>query len=212
LDRPPVTDTPAQPRLILASASPRRQAILREAGFDFEVHPADINEDQYPPNLLPADVAQHLAVAKADVVAARFPDDVTLAADTVVAFGDRLLGKPADADAARAMLTLLSETTHVVITGVCVSRPATQFKRSTRAMSAVRMRRLSPAEIEKYVASGDWQGKAGGYGIQDADPFVTRMSGSHTNIVGLPVHIAKDLLGAAGVYPNKGNPSSTHTA
>jgi septum formation protein len=191
------------PRLILASASPRRQSLLREAGFEFEVHPANIDEENYPPNLLPPDVALHLAVAKADVVAREFPGDVTLAADTVVAFGDKLLGKPPDPAAARAMLELLEGTTHIVITGVCVSHPAAEFKRSTRVMSAVRMRRLSASEIDRYVASRDWEGKAGGYGIQDSDPFVTRMSGSHTNIVGLPITTAKDLLAAAGIHPKK---------
>jgi septum formation protein len=151
--------------------------------------------------MLPADVAQYLAVAKADAVAARFVSDVTLAADTVVAFGDRLLGKPPDPRAAKEMLELLSGTTHVVITGVCVARPAADFKRFTRVMSAVRMRRLSAGEINRYVESRDWEGKAGGYGIQDSDPFVTRLSGSHTNIVGLPITTAKDLLASAGVYP-----------
>src|SRR4051812_29253653 len=79
------------PRLILASSSPRRQLLLREAGYEFVIHPADINEENYPAGMLPSDVAKHLAVAKADVVSALFPTDVILAADTVVAFGDRLL-------------------------------------------------------------------------------------------------------------------------
>lgn len=201
----PVGEEPPAAKLILASASPRRQSLLREAGFGFEVHPADINEEEYPAGMLPADVAQHLAVAKAEVVAARFPSDVTLAADTVVAFGDKLLGKPPDPQAAKAMLELLEGTTHIVITGICVMRPTMDFKRFTRVMSAVRMRRLSASEIQRYVNSRDWEGKAGGYGIQDSDPFVTRLSGSHTNIVGLPITTAKDLLASAGIYPKGKN-------
>jgi len=193
------------PRLILASASPRRQSLLRHAGFEFDVDPAEIDESAYPPSLLPSLVALHLAENKARAVSARHPDDVVLAADTVVAFGDQLLGKPADANHARKMLQLLSGTTHLVITGVCVTRRSTNFFKSTRVMSAVRMRFLTPAEIEQYVASGQWEGKAGGYGIQDQDPFVTRTAGSHTNIVGLPMSTSRALLAEAGITPRAAN-------
>lgn len=189
------------PRFILASGSPRRQQLLRDAGFEFVVIPADINEDDHPPNLLPADLAEFLAAQKAHAVARKHPHDVVLGADTVVAFGDMVLGKPRDADDARRMLQLLAGTTHVVITGVSVVHAAAgQFTRA-RVMSAVRMRDLAPAEIDRYVAGGQWQGKAGGYGIQDDDPFVTRLSGCHTNIVGLPVPETKRLLAQAGVVP-----------
>ena len=84
------------PRLVLASASPRRQQLLREAGYAFLVRPANVDEDDHPPRILPADLAEYLAVQKASAVAAQFPDDVVLAADTVVAFGDKPLGKPAE--------------------------------------------------------------------------------------------------------------------
>ena len=191
----------AGPRLILASASPRRLDLLREAGYEFEVDPANIDEENVPPNLLPAQVAVRLADAKALAVAQRHPQDVVLAADTVVAFGDMLLGKPADPNHATRMLTLLSGTTHIVITGVCVIHQAANFHKSMRSMSAVRMRFLTKEEIEAYVASGGWQGKAGGYGIQDPDPFVTRISGSQSNIVGLPMNVAKQLLTEAGINP-----------
>lgn len=187
------------PLLILASASPRRQSLLREAGYDFLVHPADVDEEQYPANLLPAEVAVHLATLKAQHIAADYPDAVVLGADTVVAFGDQLLGKPADADDARRMLKLLSGTTHIVITGVAVIHKSMAWMRTARAMSAVRMRPLTRGEIETYVAGGDWRGKAGGYGIQDSDPFVTRVSGSHTNIVGLPMEATIQLLDEAGI-------------
>ena len=192
---------PPSPRLTLASASPRRQDLLREAGYDFVVDPADINEDDHPPGLLPADLAAYLAAQKANAVARRRPDDVVLGADTVVAFGELILGKPRDPDDARRMLRLLSGTTHVVVTGVAVIRAATGLSLGSRVMSAVKMRDLSADEVERYVAGGQWQGKAGGYGIQDNDPFVTRMSGCHTNIVGLPVPETKRLLAQAGVTP-----------
>jgi septum formation protein len=189
------------PRFILASASPRRQALLRDAGYVFEVDPPEVDETP-PPGLLPSKVALHLAQVKATAVAARHPDDVVLAADTVVAFGDTMLGKPVDAADARKMLKLLSGTTHIVITGVCVTRvsePA--FFKSTRVMSAVKMRQMTPGEIDRYVESKEWEGKAGGYGIQDKDPFVVRQSGSHTNIVGLPMSAARQLLEEAGIKP-----------
>lgn len=187
--------------MILASASPRRQELLRDAGYDFTVDPADVNEDDHPPGILPAELAEFLAARKANVVARRHPDAVVLGADTVVAFGDTVLGKPRDAGHAREMLALLSGTTHVVITGVAVVRAAAHLFFASRTMSAVRMRDLTPDEIDRYVAGGQWQGKAGGYGIQDNDPFVTRMAGCHTNIVGLPVPETKRLLAQVGVTP-----------
>jgi septum formation protein len=189
------------PRLILASASPRRQSLLRDAGYTFESDPAHIDEETYPGDLTPPQIAGYLAIAKAQAVAARHPDDVTLGADTVVALGNLLLGKPLDAADARRMLALLSGTTHHVTTGVAVLRPSLQFHRTATVTSTVRMRPLSPPEIDAYVATNQWQGKAGGYGIQDDDPFVTNMSGSLTNIVGLPMETVTDLLSAAGIFP-----------
>ena len=191
------------PRFILASASPRRQDLLRDAGYAFDVDPADIDEDDYPQGMLPTAIAMRLAEAKARAVAARHPNDVVLAADTVVAFGDSPLGKPGDPAHARRMLQLLSGTTHVVVTGVCVMRQDPLFFKAARVMSAVKMRVLTPGEIDRYVASNEWQGKAGGYGIQDKDPFVVRLSGSHTNIVGLPMTVTRKLLEEAGITPEK---------
>ena len=193
---------PSLPRLILASASPRRQSLLRDAGFSFAVHPADIDEANHPPGLTPPALAEFLANAKADAVAARYPDAVTLGSDTVVALGNHLLGKPTDAAHAFRMLSQLSGTTHHVLTGVAVLRPATGFRRSCVVTSTVRMRLLTADEIHRYVAGGQWEGKAGGYGIQDDDPFVTKMEGSLTNIVGLPMEAAVELLREAGIEPN----------
>jgi septum formation protein len=186
--------------------------LLREAGYAFEIDPADVDEEHFPRDLLPSQVVTYLAKAKLNAVLLRHPDDVVLAADTIVAFGDTILGKPADAQHARGMLKLLAGTTHIVISGVAVGRTSTAFERTDRVMSAIRMRRLSEQEIEAYVLSGAWQGKAGGYGIQDADlhagmlpsgqePFLQRVDGCHTNIVGLPMKLTKKLLESAGVYP-----------
>ena len=191
------------PRLILASASPRRQSLLRDAGYEFDVDAAEVDESAHPPGLLPAQVAMYLAEAKAKAVAMRHVEDVVLAADTVVTFGDQILGKPSDSAHARAMLELLSGTTHLVITGLCVMNLMSQFQRTTRVISAVRMRPLSRAEMDHYISSGDWEGKAGGYGIQDPDPFVTRQAGSRTNIIGLPMSTVRQMLAEAGIQANK---------
>ncbi|MGE5611586.1 MAG: Maf family protein [Bacillota bacterium] len=188
------------PRLILASASPRRQQLLRDANYDFTVQPADVDESAAP-NLLPVELARHLSMIKAAAVAAQFPDDVILAADTIVAFGDKALGKAADVVEARRTLTLLSGTTHIVITGVTIIHQSSGYQSTRHAMSAVHMRRLSLQEIQEYLASGQWEGKAGAYGIQDPDPFVTNMAGSLSNIVGLPMELTATMLTDAGILP-----------
>lgn len=189
------------PRLILASASPQRHSLLRDGGFSFDIHPANIDEESFGDEMPPSELARRLALAKAEAVAALFPDAVVLGADTVVAFGEQILGKPQDAQHAAEMLQLLSGTTHLVITGVAVVHRAARFSANLRIMSAVRMRTLSVHDLENYIATGQWRNKAGGYGIQDTDPFVTRISGSHTNIVGLPMTATRDLLATAGVFP-----------
>ncbi len=150
---------------------------------------------------MPTELARQLALAKAQRVSAEFPEDIVLGADTVVAFGDKAMSKPVDADDARRMLSLLAGTTHIVITGVAVVWQQQKIELVRHAMSAVHMRPLSPAEIEEYVAGGQWQGKAGGYGIQDNDPFVTNMAGSHTNIVGLPMETTSEMLTQVGISP-----------
>lgn len=190
----------ASRRLILASASPRRRQLLEEAKFDFVIEPADIDEENHPP-LAHGDLAEWLAVAKCAAIADRFPSDVVLAADTVVALESQILGKPRDVTHAREMLGQLSGTIHEVITGVAVACRANSLKLDARVHSTVQMRKLLPSEIDDYVASGQWMGKAGGYGIQDADPFVTRISGDLTNIVGLPMQRTIELLAAAGIRP-----------
>lgn len=186
---------------VLASSSPRRQELLRDAGYDFEVDPSNVDEEEYSPEVLPTDLAMKLARIKSHAVATRRPRDIILAADTVVALGDRSLGKPKDALHAKYMLKLLSGTTQIVITGVSITCRATGYVDEKRVMSAVMMRLLSTKEIDAYVESGAWQGKAGGYGIQDNDPFVTRTGGCYTNIVGLPMKTTKLMLAAAGVMP-----------
>lgn len=185
-------------KLILASASPRRAHLLDQAGYRFDIEPADIDESTVP-FTSPSEYAQRLAVLKAETIATSCPDDVILAADTIVALGERVLGKPTDANHAREMLQLLSGTTQIVITGVCVMRKSAGFQLTTRVMSSVKMDALKPEQIEAYIATGEWEGKAGGYGIQDNDPFVKRVSGSHTNVVGLPMETVTKMLTRANI-------------
>jgi septum formation protein len=190
-------------QFVLASRSPRRESLLREAGYQFIIDPADVDEDDYPPEVMPADLASRLARMKSFAVAARRPNEIVLGADTVVAFGDKVLGKPKDAADAKRMLRLLSGTTHVVITGVSLICRDKDFHEEKRELSGVRMRELRDDEIEKYVQSNEWVGKAGGYGIQDNDPFVKCMWGCHSNVVGLPMKLVQVMLSSAGIFARK---------
>ncbi|MBY4892717.1 Maf family protein [Rhodobacteraceae bacterium N5(2021)] len=184
-------------RLILGSGSPRRVEILAVLGLTpDDIRPPDIDEDPLP-NELPKPYVDRIVRAKADAVH-RDPGDVVLCADTTVALGRRILGKPADADQARAFLTLLGGRRHRVLTGIAVK---TDDKLMTRIVeSRVKMKRLSKVEMDGYIATGDWQGKAGGYAIHGpAGAFFPWISGSHSAIVGLPMVETANLLQAAGI-------------
>ncbi len=182
-------------RLILASASPRRQRLLREAGYDFEVieSPLPEPEDELP-FLAPAKQAEALAYFKARSVADANPDCCVLGADTIVSVGGRVLGKADDSRAARRMLRMLSGTRHAVITGVALVGPG-RTRLIASDVTYVTMRRLSEEEIASYVASGEWVAKAGAYAIQEtADRFVESLEGSFSNVVGLPVELTKRMI------------------
>ena len=185
-------------RLILGSASPRRKEILAQLGIVPDlILPTDIDEDPRKGEL-PLPYAARLAREKALAVPAA-PEDIVLCADTTVALGRRILGKPADAGEAAAFLMALGGRRHQVITAVAVRRGERVLARES--VSAVKMKRLSDAELNAYLASGEWQGKAGGYGIQGlAGAFIPWISGSFTGIMGLPVAETAALLGAVG-YP-----------
>lgn len=172
--------------LILASASPRRLALLAQAGIvPDQVVPADIDETPLPGEL-PAAYVARLSMEKAHFVAAQFPDACVLAADTTVAVGRRILGKPEDEAQAAAFLRLMSGRRHRVFTGVCVE--AAGKARQRTVMTQVQFKRLSEAEIAAYLASGEWQGVAGGYRIQGlAERYIKAIHGSYSNVVGLPL-------------------------
>ncbi len=178
--------------LILASASPRRSALLHAAGFSFRVSPADVDETPLDGEQ-PGDCVRRLALAKARSIACRNPGEVVLAADTVVVVDRRILGKPADDAEARAMLEMLSGREHEVLTGVAL-RTATR-ELVDAASSRVRFLHLSPEEVAWYVASGEPRDKAGAYAVQGlASRFVEGIDGSYSNVVGLPVSLVYRML------------------
>lgn len=174
--------------LILASSSPRRKTLLEQLGLPFTIQKRPVNE-QVRSDVSPSDVVTRLALRKAMPVAAEHPTALTLGADTVVVHDGDILNKPADADAACAMLARLSDTTHSVYTGFALLHPATDRSVHRCARTDVTMAPLSDAEIQAYVDTGSPLDKAGGYGIQDSmgPLFVTGIAGDYYNVVGLPL-------------------------
>ena len=183
------------PRLVLASASPRRAELLRAAGIEFDVIPADVDEAMEPEDQ-PDGYARRVAQLKAEGVALLAPGRPILGADTIVVINNEVLGKPADAADARRMLGVLSGRTHIVLTAVCLVNPAAESGRvqTSVARTSVEFAPLSRAEIAWYVASGETADKAGAYAVQGlASRFVIRIDGSYSNVVGLPVAVVYDL-------------------
>ena len=193
-----------RPKLVLASGSPRRLALLNQAGIEPDsLEPAEIDEAPERGEL-PRTLAVRLAREKAARVQERvrlqdeIKDSYILAADTVVALGRRILPKPELLEEAASCLRLLSGRTHRVYTGLCLITPKDSVK--TRLVETrVRFKRLSDPEVENYLASGEWRNKAGGYAIQGlAGTFVAKIVGSYTNVVGLPLYESTTLLAGEG--------------
>ena len=204
---PPATENPirdSRPKLVLASGSPRRLALLQQAGIEPDaLLPADVDETPLRSES-PREVVKRLARTKAEVArrTARNRDDLRnafiLAADTVVTVGRRILPKAEVVDEAAACLRLLSGRTHRVYTAVCVVSPKDHL-RERLVETRLRFKRLSRNEFESYLASGEWRGKAGGYAIQGlAGTFAVKLVGSYTNVVGLPLYETVALLEGEG--------------
>jgi septum formation protein len=187
-------------RLILASASPRRLDLLARIGVvPDSICPADIDES-VPKGELPRDHALRLAIEKATLVAGKVTDTMVLAADTVVAVGRRILPKVEDEATLRQCMALLSGRRHRVLTGVALALPGGEM-RSRLVETMIAIKRLSPDEIHYYAAHGEWRGKAGGYALQGyGEVYVRHLSGSYSNVVGLPLAETRHLLKSAG-YP-----------
>ena len=183
--------------LVLASASPRRQELLRSAGIRFEAQPAHIVEDPLPGEAA-KDCAERLARDKALAVAHQRPNDCVLGADTVVVVEGQLLGKPSDAADAARMLRMLSGRKHQVITGVCLVVSGKPLVASETTFVIVS--EITGKDIADYVASGEPMDKAGAYAIQGiASRWIPRIEGDYSNVVGLPVALVFGMLRQAGV-------------
>lgn len=182
-------------QMILASSSPRRRQLLSGAGYKFQVQAPPIPEpNDLPQQLSPAGYAEAQAYFKARCVARTHTQVCVLGADTIVAEGGRILGKPNGAEDARCMLAELSATRHAVITGVALIGPGDRRLIASES-SYVTMRPLTEHELDDYIASGEWEGKAGAYAIQEtADRFVQKVEGSFSNVVGLPLELLARMI------------------
>jgi septum formation protein len=181
--------------LVLASASPRRRHMLERLGLELRVAPSGVEETQAAGDGDPGTLAQEWAMEKAGRVADRLPDSWVLAADTVVALGDLVFGKPADEAEAVAMLESLSGKTHRVLSGMALVHRGEGVCRRGVLCTSVVFRSLRADEIRAYVRTGEPFDKAGGYGIQDLGAFLVRsIEGSYTNVVGLPLAETLDWL------------------
>ncbi len=186
--------------LILASASPRRRDLLSQVGITPDhILPADIDESHHKGES-PRDYALRMAVGKADAVRAQANDAFILSADTVVVCGRRILPKTEDEQQARACLELLSGRRHRVYNGIALVLPDGTMK--TRVVdTVVQFKRLDRTDIDGYIASGEWQGKAGGYAIQGrAAAFVKFIGGSYSTVVGLSLYDTMQLLSGSGFW------------
>ncbi len=189
---------PPEQSLVLASASPRRRALLAQIGLTPDRVVAPDCDEQPVPGELPTALAKRLARTKARTVAAAEVRAFVLAADTVVAAGRRILEKTDDAETARRFLRLLAGRRHRVYGGIAVIAP--DGRESVRlATTMVQFKRLTPRDIDTYLATDEWRGKAGAYAIQGrAEAFIPRINGSYSNVVGLSLSLARDMLAGLG--------------
>jgi septum formation protein len=185
--------------VVLASSSPRRRELLEKAGLEFTVDPAE-NDETPARGLAPEELARSLSLMKAQSAAGRHPRSIVIAADTFGILDGTLLGKPADAAGARRMLRLMSGKCHAVITGFTVMDTASGRAVSRVAQTAVCFKRLSGAQIDKYVATGEPLDKAGAYAIQgEGAALIERIDGDYFNVVGLPLHALAEVLKEFGI-------------
>ncbi len=191
------------PPLILASASPRRQELLRSADISFEIIPSDVDEE-WGEGETPEDYVVRLARLKAVKVGEKHKTRWVLAADTIVVIDGRILGKPTNRRQAEGMLEMLSDREHRVITGYCLLQTYSGKSRQGRVVSRVRFKKLSPDEVRWYLDTGEPFDKAGAYAIQGKAAFMVKeVQGSYTNVVGLPLcEILEALraMGAGGMF------------
>jgi septum formation protein len=186
---------------ILASESPRRIALLRSAGFDFQIESPDI-EESHSEYFAPAELALFNAYQKATAVANRNPEAVVLAADTIVVLGSQVFGKPSHLNDARRMLAHLVGKSHDVITGIALMDANRSQLISCAVRTQIKFRALSDSEIEAYLKIAQPLDKAGAYAAQDSpDLIIEEVTGSFSNVVGLPMEVVGPLLASSGIHP-----------
>ncbi len=186
-------------KIILASGSPRRKELMAQAGIDFKIHVADIDESKVDLCMAPENYVCLLSKIKAQAVAANYPDAWTIGADTIVAVDNTILGKPAGHRQAVTMLSRLSNREHSVFTAFTITKPNADDVVTRVVNTRVRFKKLSNDEINWYADTGEPYDKAGGYGIQGIGAFLVKeISGSYTNVVGLPVCELIDALASLG--------------
>jgi len=181
-------------RLILASNSPRRSVLLKSLGYHFDIVPPGIVEGNHD-NVLPTELVQKLAFLKASDVARRVCNAIIISADTVVVHKKSILGKPKDINDAKRTLTILSDSKHDVISGVCVMELPSRKKMLRIEQTHIKMRTIKDEEIDRYILTGEPMDKAGAYAIQgEGREFIEKIDGSFSNVVGLPLELLQKML------------------
>ncbi len=180
---------------ILASASARRKDLLERAGYKFDVVVSGVDESAYPDDIDPKEYAKILAMAKAKNVGQKFPDRLVLGADTIADFNGNIIGKADDAKHAEEIIQKLFSMAHKIITAVALVKIDAGLELVETDTTVVYPRQMSAEQIDSYIKSGVWKGKAGAYGIQETgDEFIEKIDGSFTNVMGLPMELTEKLL------------------
>ena len=181
-------------RLILASNSPRRIVLLKSLGYHFDIVPHDI-EECIPGNVLPMELVQNLAFLKAADVARRVSNAIIISADTVIVHKKSILGKPKDVSDAKRILSILSDSEHDIISGVCVMEMPSRKKMLRIERTHIKMKSVKDEEIDRYILTGEPMDKAGAYAIQgEGRKFIEKIDGSYSNAVGLPLELLQEML------------------
>ena len=182
--------------LILASASPRRKLLLEQAGYNFDIVVPDVDEEAHLyDNISPVAYTKLLALEKASIAAQTNKNAIVIGADTIVYADDQIIGKAVDDSHAREIIQMLFSRPHEVITGVALLKFDENIQIVETVTTTVYPKKLTPQQIDEYLASGDWKGKAGAYGIQETgEKFVERIEGSLTNVMGFPMEFVNELL------------------
>jgi len=181
-------------RLILASNSPRRIVLLKSLGYHFDIVPHDIVECVHD-NVLPTELVQNLAFLKASDVARRVCNAIIISSDTIVVHKKSILGKPKDTNDAKRTLSILSDSEHDVISGVCVMELPSRKKMLRMEQTHIKMRTIKDEEIDRYILTGEPMDKAGAYAIQgEGRKFIEKIDGSFSNVVGLPLELLQEML------------------